>query len=337
MLAMLCPIALAGCASNPVYNTVEQPSPIVGSLSSTSMALAQLPAPPRRLTVAVYDFPDLTGQRRPTQIGSVSELSTAVSQGSSSVVIEALRLTGGGTWFNVLDRTRDADQVRERTILAATSPNTPFAPLPPAEYILNGGVTAFERSVVANNTSAAFLGIGGNKSVVRNFVSVTLRLVRADTAEVIDSVTAYRSIDNNSEGVASRSRLPGGIYPDSLLSKYPSPSDYLEADLSRSRAEMVQIATREAIEAALYELIGNAARGGLWERPARNIRTAAVADVAPEPRKLPPRAKPPVRRTETTAPKPPTTAAPTLAAPSSARPATPPQISMLSPVIGPLY
>lgn len=354
-------LSLSACMTNSLYNGNTPSTPVVGSLSSTSVALAQLPPPPRRISVSVYDFPDLTGQRRPTAAGAVSELSTAVSQGSSSIVIEALRMTGGGTWFDVLDRTRDADQVRERTILAAATsgpgmrdPNRPdggITPLPSAEYILNGGVMAFERSVVTNNTSGSFLGIGGSKAVVRNFVSVTLRLVRADTAEVVESVTAYRSIDNSSEGVASRSRLVSGIYPDSLLMKYPSPSDYFEGDLSRTRAEMVQIATREAIEAGLYELIGNAARGGLWERPARHQRTAALPP-PPGHRGAPPRAKTapinsganqqrlPVTPT-IPLPPPPQPQNQSVPLPPDARlkgqPQSQPQYSLLSPVLGPLY
>ena len=134
---------------------------------------------------------------------------------------------------------------------------------------------AFERSVLISNSSLAILGIGGAKSVIRNYVSVTMRLVRADTAEVVASVTAYRSIDTDTAGISSHSRAANGLFPDSLLTKYPSPSDYIEADFSGTRNEMTQIAIREAIEAGLIELIDRGNQMALWQRPPQLVVAAS--------------------------------------------------------------
>ncbi len=273
-------------------------------MASTSATLAQMPPAPRRLTVAVYDFPDLTGQRKPTN-GVVSDLSTAVTQGSSSIVIEALKSAGGGSLFDVVDRTRDADQVREGTIIAGRAAvvqrrvekAAPLVPnLRPAEYIVNGGVIAFERSILTNNNSVSILGFGGSKSILRNYVSVTMRLVRSDTAEVVSSVTAYRSIDTDTMGVTSQSRVAGGIYPDSLLQKYPTPSDYIQGEVSGSRSEMTQIALREAIEAALIDLVYRSAALGVWSPP----QMAAASEYLPPPPALPSPPKAKLKRKATT-------------------------------------
>ena len=51
---------------------------------------------PVKITVAVYAFPDETGQRK--QVG----LSTAVSQGADVWVIQSLMAVGNGDWFSVV-------------------------------------------------------------------------------------------------------------------------------------------------------------------------------------------------------------------------------------------
>ena len=49
------------------------------------------------ITIAVYNFPDMTGQRKPNT--KFSQLSTAVSQGADTWVISALKAVGKGKWF----------------------------------------------------------------------------------------------------------------------------------------------------------------------------------------------------------------------------------------------
>ena len=309
VLAPLALLGLSACSHLQPVSDLPAHVAIVGSLAKTSPALARLPPAPRQITVAVYDFPDLTGQRKPTPPGAVvSELSTAVTQGASSIMIEALQAAGNGTYFSVVDRTRDADQVRERSVIAdstgspsnkpdkkadgkagSSAANANIRRLRPAEYIVNGGLVAFERSVLISNSSLAVVGIGGVKSVIRNYVSVTMRLVRADTAEVVASVTAYRSIDTDTAGISSRSRAANGLFPESLLTKYPSPSDYVEADFSGTRNEMTQIAIREAIEAGLIELIDRGNQMALWQRPPQLV----VAAAEPAHRAYKPRISPP--------------------------------------------
>jgi len=117
-LGIMSLVCLAAC--NSLTSRGPDAVPIVGPLTNTSMLLVQLPPPPAGpITVAVYDFPDLTGQRKSTT-GPVSDLSTALTQGASALVIEALQSAGNGSIFRVVDRTRDADQARERSLIEAS-------------------------------------------------------------------------------------------------------------------------------------------------------------------------------------------------------------------------
>ena len=54
------------------------------------------------ITIAVYRFTDQTGQRKPST--KFSQLSTAVTQGASIFVIDALKKVSGGDWFQVVER-----------------------------------------------------------------------------------------------------------------------------------------------------------------------------------------------------------------------------------------
>lgn len=283
LCACLCPLLAAGCATPGFRVAHYGPQPVAGPLTTTAQSLEDLRPPPRPITVAVYDFPDLTGQRKPG--GVVADLSTAVTQGASSLVIEALKSAGGGGWFDVVDRTRDADQARERSIRLAAETNDGKKPAPvmvplrPADYILNGGIITYERSIESGDATADWLGLGGGADTNRNFVSVTMRLVNAETAEVVQSVTVHKSIDSVTAGIFSRNRAaPYGEYPQSLLDIYPSLSDALDANFSRTVGELTEIALREAIETAIRDLIIKCKADGVW-----SVRRIAAHDPVPLP------------------------------------------------------
>ena len=69
-----------------------------------------------QITIAVYNFPDKTGQRKPNT--KFSQLSTAVTQGPEVWVINALKAVGGhDPWFIVLEREGLDSLVKERHLI----------------------------------------------------------------------------------------------------------------------------------------------------------------------------------------------------------------------------
>src|SRR6056297_629470 len=107
-------LAVAGCAQ--VADVLERPlEPTLVQVTQQNRALRSLPPPQHRVTVAVYDFPDLTGQYRERE--NVQSLSRAVTQGASTMLISALQNAGERRWFAVLDRSGLQDLVRERQIV----------------------------------------------------------------------------------------------------------------------------------------------------------------------------------------------------------------------------
>ena len=236
-------------------------APFIGPMTSTSGKLTELPPPPRAITVAVYDFPDLTGALKLSPNATVIDYSKAVTQGASSVLVDTLKLVGNGTWFWVAERSRLEHLLRERRLVQDTyaavkrTPERIVSPLLFAEYLLEGGIISFDSTVVSGGIGAKYLGVGGNVNYLKNFITVTLRIVNVRTGNVVTSITTSKSIYS--------------ITGDFSLTKFISVSeDLLDIQAGVTSTEPTQIAVREAIESAVYHLVMQASEIGLWDTPA---------------------------------------------------------------------
>ena len=201
-------IVLSSCAGMPSMtdscsNTLMEyvgeciEKPIVVHLP-THKELLNLPAPEKQPIVAVYTFPDLTGQRK--QKGDSAMFSTAVTQGAATMLIDALRTAGGGTWFRVVERVGLDHLTRERQIVRTTreqygeEDNTGIAPLLFAGIILEGGVIGFDTNIETGGAGARYLGIGTSRAYRRDIVTVHLRAVSTLTGEVLLNVQTSKTI-----------------------------------------------------------------------------------------------------------------------------------------------
>jgi curli production assembly/transport component CsgG len=254
LLAVALLPGLAACASSvATTGSLNLPSR-VGLLTSTSAALAALPPAKRRTNVAVYEFPDLTGQNRPN--ANYADYSRAITQGAAAIVAGALKTAGSGTWFNVVERTNIDSLLRERRLIQDTyevlkkSPKDKIKPLEFAEYIVTGGIVSFDAPIVGTNIAATYAGVGGGLGTNRNLITVNLRLVRVKDGAVLSSVDVSRPIVSATVSAnASRSLTRTRV---------------LEAEASLTVAEATQVAVREAIEAGIYEIARDGAGRGLW-------------------------------------------------------------------------
>ena len=92
-------VVLSGCASiglqnqtNCVQGLICPEGPKI--VPSATSQLVNLPKPNSQAVVAVYDFQDLTGQRKSKD--NIASFSTAVTQGAVHILIQALRDAGKG-------------------------------------------------------------------------------------------------------------------------------------------------------------------------------------------------------------------------------------------------
>ena len=103
LLIILLGIIVSGCAANKQIEVYKGKAPYIEG-TTTSDRLVNLPDLDNQpiITIAVYRFTDQTGQRKPST--KFSQLSTAVTQGASIFVIDALKKVSGGDWFQVVER-----------------------------------------------------------------------------------------------------------------------------------------------------------------------------------------------------------------------------------------
>jgi curli production assembly/transport component CsgG len=219
-----------------------------------------MPPPPEAIPVAVYAFTDQTGQLRRSENGA--DYSRALTQGGTSVLISALRSAGNGNWFNVIERERLDNLLRERQIIREMrrqylgEQETPAAVLPSllfAGIILEGGIISFDANTQTGGVGARFLGIGGSTQYRTNTATVYLRAVSVKTGEILANVVTQKSV--------SSIAVSAGVF------KFVKFDELLEFESGVASNEPTQIAVQAAVEKAVYALILEGATPGsrqLW-------------------------------------------------------------------------
>ncbi|HSK40301.1 MAG TPA: CsgG/HfaB family protein, partial [Arenibaculum sp.] len=193
--------ALAACAGAPGQNKPELALSEVPEHEYKTPSLDELqslPAPARKIAVAVYRFEDKTGQNKPNDL--FSEYSRAVTQGGTSILINALERAGSRAWFTPVERESLQALLQERQIIRVTRDEyggDDLPPLPPLTYagiMLDGGIIGYDSNTLTGGFGARFLGIGGNTENRRDTVTVYLRAVSVSTGEVLKSVNVSKTI-----------------------------------------------------------------------------------------------------------------------------------------------
>ena len=265
---------LAGCAGFPKYSAdpqnclkedifrkhisrkyvcVDQPEAI---RLPSFVDLLNLPAAIEMPVVAVYGFTDKTGQRKNRQ--GIADFSTAVSQGGTELLIDALKTAAGGKWFRVVERQGIDNLVRERQIIRSArkefaDKDKPqgVAPLLFAGIIIEGGIIGYDTNVLTGGRGARTLGVGFSKKYHKDVVTVAIRAVSVLTGEVLLNVQARKTI------------LSYGSNGD-VFRFYEQGTRLLEYEDGVGNNESVTYAVRTAIEAGVLELIYQGHDRGFW-------------------------------------------------------------------------
>ena len=96
VLIFLMGMCLSGCSTT-MGNYVEMSQKPFIQNPATSDLLRGIPdLDQEKITIAIYDFPDRTGQRKPSD--KFSQLSTAVTQGPEVYLIQALKMAWDRDW-----------------------------------------------------------------------------------------------------------------------------------------------------------------------------------------------------------------------------------------------
>jgi len=221
--------------------------------------LLDLPPAEEMPVVAVYQFQDKTGQRKPKD--NIADFSTAVSQGGVELVIDALKTAGKGKWFRVVERNGLDHLVRERQIIrsarqdfAKQNGEEKFKELNSllfAGMIIEGGVIGYDTNIKSGGRGARYLGIGATKQYRQDVVTVSMRAVSVLTGEVLLNVQTRKTV------------LSYGKSGD-VFRFIEQGTELVEYEDGIGNNESVTYATRTAIEAGVLELIYQGHDRGFW-------------------------------------------------------------------------
>jgi len=212
-----------------------------------------------KITIAVYNFPDRTGQRKPNT--KFSQLSTAVTQGPETWVINGLKAVGGhNPWFIVLERQGLDALVKERQLIRSTRElydgesdiKNQLKPLKFAGLIVEGGIVGYDANTTSGGAGARYFGIGMSEQYRTDQVTVSLRLVAVQTGEILLTVSATKTIASYSSG--------GDVFRFLDMS-----TKALEIETGVATNEPVNYAIRTTIEHAIFNMIHEGVEKDLWK------------------------------------------------------------------------
>lgn len=208
--------------------------------------LISLPEPKGKITVAVYDFSDYTGQNKPAPSSGFSKM---VTQGGRFIVVKALLDSG---WFKPVVRSSLNNLLTERKIWEQNiaGQNAKLPALPHANVIIEGGIVGYDSNIRTGGAGAKYLGIGGSTKYREDSVVVNLSLINPLDGTVLHSINSSKTIYSNAV--------------DASLFGYVTHNQILEIEAGYAQNEPVQASVVETIESALINLIAEGLTKKTW-------------------------------------------------------------------------
>jgi len=225
----------------------------IGEETPFNYHLRNLPKPVEPIVVAVYKLRDQTGQYKPTDVGT--SWSTAVTQGATNILIKSLMDSG---WFTVIERENVGNLLNERKIIRSTrlefskenANQALISPLLFAGMIIEGGIVSYESNIVTGGMGIRYFGAGGSGKYRQDRVTVYLRAIATKSGRVLKNVYTSKTLLSQA--------VDGGLF------RFVKFSRLLEVETGFTYNEPADMAVTEAIEKAVYSLIVEGAREGLW-------------------------------------------------------------------------
>jgi curli production assembly/transport component CsgG len=285
---------LSGCAVIQSTGLTEVDPTLTTQRAGVKKEFDTIPAPAagRPVSVAVYSFADKTGQRRPQM--NVASLSSAVTQGAETFLIQALQGVGQGQWFEVVERVGIDNLTKERLIIrqmreAYEGNNAkPLMPMQFAGMIIEGGIVGYDTSTTSGGAGMRIFGIGKQTQWSQDTVTVSIRAVSVNTGKVLAVVTVQKTILSTADSATA-------------LKFFDAGTQAFEAEAGLTINEPGTYAVKSAIEMAVVELIKEGQRKSIWDFKS-NIPVVVAPPVekptAPVEKPVPPVISSEIRKTE---------------------------------------
>lgn len=244
-------LLLAGCASFNFERLREEPI----TLKPRPQLLNDIPeldGPP--ITVAVYGFRDLTGQKKPND--KLALFSSAVTQGAEAFLIKALQ--DSKNYFRVVERVGLDNLVKERQLiinqraLYEGKDAKPLKPMTVAGVMIEGGIIGYDSNIRSGGNGARILGIGASTQYRVDDIVISLRLISVNSGEILLNVNVSKTVYSTSHDFG-------------VLRFFDAGTKSLELENGAAINEPTTYAVRVAIEHAVYEMIVEGEKKGIWQ------------------------------------------------------------------------
>ncbi len=250
ILSLLLVTVLSGCATIHMDAAREDAVALTPRESLTNK-IPQLDGPP--MTIAVYGFTDKTGQMKPND--RLAVFSKAVTQGSEVFLIKALQ--DSKNWFKVVERVGLDNLIKERQLIRNQrevyegKDARPLKPMTVAGIMIEGGIIGYDSNIRSGGNGARFLGIGGSQQYRVDEIVISLRLVSVNSGEVLISNAVSKTIYSTQHNVGVLRFVDAG-------------TKALELENGQALNEPTTYAVRVAIEQAVYDMIIEGEKKGMW-------------------------------------------------------------------------
>jgi curli production assembly/transport component CsgG len=271
ILMLMLMLTLSGCAHVHMEAGKEDPVTLLPRESLTSK-IPELDGPP--ITIAVYGFQDKTGQMKPSD--RLALFSKAVTQGAEVFLIKSLQ--DSKNWFKVVERVGLDNLVKERQLIRNQrevyegKDAKPLKPMTVAGVMIEGGIIGYDSNIRSGGNGARFLGIGGSQQYRVDEVVISMRLISVNSGEVLITTAVSKTIFSTQHNVGVLRFVDAG-------------TKALELENGMALNEPTTYAVRVAIEQAVYDMIVEGEKKGLWRYKKTAPLAAVPAPVKEEPKK----------------------------------------------------
>jgi curli production assembly/transport component CsgG len=257
-------LTLSGCAHVHMEAGKEEPVALLPRESLTSK-IPELDGP--AITIAVYGFQDKTGQMKPND--KLAVFSKAVTQGAEVFLIKSLQ--DSKNWFKVVERVGLDNLVKERQLIRNQrevyegKDARPLKPMTVAGVMIEGGIIGYDSNIRSGGNGARFLGIGGSQQYRVDEIVISMRLISVNTGEVLLTTAVSKTIFSTQHNVGMLRFVDAG-------------TKALELENGMALNEPTTYAVRVAIEQAVYDMIIEGEKKGIWrfKKPAQASRLEEV-------------------------------------------------------------
>ena len=260
LLILLLATFLTGCAHVEMELLKEEPV----ALKPRESLIAKMPeldGPP--IAIAVYGFQDKTGQMKASD--KLALFSKAVTQGAEVFLISSLQ--DSKNWFKVVERVGLDNLIKERQLIRNQrevyegKDAKPLKPMTVAGVMIEGGIVGYDSNIKSGGNGARFLGIGASQQYRVDEVVISLRLISVNSGEVLLTNAVSKTVYSTQHNVGVLRFVDAG-------------TKALELENGAALNEPTTYAVRIAIEQAVFDMIMNGEKRGLWrfKKPVSEVK-----------------------------------------------------------------